>query len=154
MKSLEASHDNSPLGIVISAIHEDELAYRLSEINMVRPPSYQWHRYQIILVIRDDKIVEWWNDLGPRKANQPQFTIPSLWEHTVAELRAIAEETRLGDTYWLKRSEELQSESTMITDLIEQSAERSQIINNRSVFGYKGQHQRNGYTKRNRHGNN
>mgnify|MGYP001559039013 FL=1 len=154
MKLLEASHDNSPLGIVVSTIHEDELAYRLTEINLVRPPSYQWHRYQIILVNRDDSIAEWWDDLGPSGSIQ-QFVIPSYWEHTVAELRSIADDTRLGDSYWFKRSQELQSESTMIPEFLEQYEERWKIINNRSVFGYHGQKQRNGYTKlkRNHNGN-
>ena len=148
MKSLEASHDNSPLGIVVNAIHEDELAYRLTEINMVRPPSFQWHRYQIILVNRDDKIVEWWDDLGPSSNfTASPLSIPALWLHTVAELRAIAEETREGDNYWVNRSKELVAESALTSDVIDFYEETRKVINNRSVSGPSISKQRNGFYK-------
>ncbi len=134
---------------VTFAVHEDEKAWSLREVNLVRPPKHQNRRYQVITVIRDDRLTEWWKDLGPaKKFTVPQLEIPALMEHSVAELRAIAEEYRLGDDYWTARSAEIAAESTLIPDIINQREERQKIIHNRSTFGADVRKQRNGFPLR------
>ena len=126
----------------------NEKVYRLSEMNLVRPPTYQWRRYQIILVNRGDRIAEWWYDLGPSFAfTVEQFTFPMLWEHTVAEAQEIAEIKR-HDDFWQRFLAEKKSESTLLLDAVEQRDEHRKVIANRSVFGPGGHKQRNGFSRR------
>jgi len=116
---------------------------------MVRAPVHQWHRYQFAWVVRDGVVYEWSADLGPKDDfSAPEIDIPGLWEHTVGELWDIAERYRLGEDHWRNRIEEIASESTIITDLIDQLEERAKIIHNRSVFGAGGRKQRNGFSRR------
>ena len=132
---------------VTIAINEDEKAWALREVNLVRPPTFQWHRWQIVTVVRNDQLTEWWKDLGPmRSFTAPQVEIPGLLEHSVAEIRDIAEQYRLGDDYWSKRSAELAQESTIIPDILNQLEERQKVLHNVSVFGPGGSKQRNGFS--------
>ena len=72
----------------------DERALGLYEINLMSPTG-QWRRYQIIHVIRDDKPAEYRQDLGlAKKFKAMQIRIPSYMEHTVNELRGMAEQMR------------------------------------------------------------
>lgn len=136
------------MSLITHDLDPNEKVYRLSEVNLTRPPSYQNRRYQIILVNRNDQIAEWWYDLGPSwsfAANQ--FTFPMLWEHTVAEAQDIAEAKR-HDTYWQDFLKEKQAESTLLDDWQTQREERHKIIHNRSVFGPGGHKQRDGFPLR------
>lgn len=126
----------------------NERVWRLSEMNFTRAPSYQPRRYQIILVNRNDRIAEWWYDLGPSIAfTASQFTFPMLWEHTVAEAQEMAE-TKRHDDYWLKFLAEKKSESTLLIDAAEQRDEHRKVIANQSVFGPGGHKQRDGFYRR------
>ena len=120
----------------------NEKAWALREINLVRPPTHQWRRYQIVTVVRADVLSEWWRDMGPT-VPRPEIEIPSLGEHTVAELQGIAEQYQ--DDHWGKFVAEKQAESTLIPDFLDQYAERSLIIKNKSKFGPGYSKQRNGF---------
>ena len=130
-------------------IHPDEKAMSLREINLIRPPTYQWHRWQIVTVNRGDALSEWWKDLGP-KSNfpRPELEIPSFWEHTVGELWDMAQHYRLQDDYWRKFALEQAAESSLITDWTEQVEERREVINNRSKFGPGYTKQRVGFSRK------
>lgn len=130
------------------AIHEDEPAWSLREINLVRPPHFQWRRYQIITVVRDDVLTEWWDDLGAVEdyPHAQQLEMPSLGILSVAKIRAEAERHR-HDDYWHKFSLEQIAESTLIQDYVNYVEENFQIINNRSVYGPGFHHQRDGFPK-------
>jgi hypothetical protein len=132
--------------LITQVLDPNEKVYRLTELNLVKPPHYQNRRYQVMLVNRDDCLAEWWYDLGPAFAfTANQFTFPLMWEHTVAEAQAMAEEKR-HDTYWQKFLAEKQAESTLVQDWINQRQEQSKIIRNQSVFGPGGHKQRNGFS--------
>lgn len=85
------------------AVFEDEPCYLLRE--EIRPSrSYKSRsRYQMLSVVRNDRLVTAWVYLGPAaKFQADQFQIPGgeivegrgkVW-HTVAELREIADELR------------------------------------------------------------
>jgi hypothetical protein len=90
-------------------IHLDEPAFNLTEVNLQAPDSKGWRRYQIISVLRDDRLAEYREDLGPRdNFTSDAFRIPGgVWDastrrievvHSVGELREIAEIVRLGPT--------------------------------------------------------
>lgn len=100
------------MGKLIAAaieVHLDEPAFNLSEVNLLGPDNSEWRRYQIISVLRDDRLAEYREDLGPRDnfTSEP-FRIPGgVWDaatrrievvHSVGELREIAEIVRLGPT--------------------------------------------------------
>jgi len=70
-------------------------------MNRQTPDGTGWHRYQIISVVRDDRLAEYQEDLGPRENfSADEFEIPGgVWDsltgkgeilHTVAELQAYA----------------------------------------------------------------
>ena len=82
-------------------INSNEPAFRLREMNRQAPDGTGWHRYQIISVVRDDRLAEYEEDLGPREGfSADEFEIPGgVWDpatgkgqilHTVAELQAYA----------------------------------------------------------------
>ena len=132
-----------------NVIHPDEKAWSLREINLVRPPTHQWHRWQIVTVVRGDALAEWWRDLGPKAAfPRPEMEIPALGEHTVGELWDMAEHYRLQDDYWLSRTRELAAGCTLISDFLDQKEEMWRVIRNQSQFGPKQHKQRVGFPKR------
>lgn len=128
----------------------DELAYYLVERNLTAPDYKGVHRFQIVYVNRDDEIAEYRKDLGlaTEFPGVQEFRIPSLWEHTVAELQEIAEHTRTQDDYWRKRAQEIAADSTLIDDWLDQVEERGRVIHNRSTFGPLASAQRNGFDLR------
>tara|TARA_R100000306_G_scaffold61100_1_gene62815 strand:- start:1312 stop:1752 length:441 start_codon:yes stop_codon:yes gene_type:complete len=117
------------------AISLDEPAFELKELNLQGPPAKGWRRYQLIRVVRSDRLATFKEDLGPAKDfTVDQFQIPA-WVmdditgrveifHTVGQLREIADTMRLGivDTHreietpdlwsdWLNQQEHLWSMS-------------------------------------------
>lgn len=134
---------------VTNTVHKDEKAWSLKERNLVRAPDFTLCRYQVITVNRGDQLVEWWSNLGPVTSfTAPELDIPSLWEHSVAELQEIAEEKRLGDDYWQKFTKEMQDESNLLTDWANQYEERGRVIRNQSVSGPGISKQRNGFSRK------
>jgi len=86
-------------------IVEDEPCMGLYEINEQSPNSRGFHRYQIIYVMRGDKPAQYRKDMGLAKnfkANQlrvpggarDDITGKFHIEHTVGELRTIADQRR------------------------------------------------------------
>lgn len=133
---------------ITETVHPDEKAWRLKEINLIRPvgKACEWHRIQFAWVARNGVVYEWSRDLGPSEDfTAPGLDIPSLWEHTVGQLWDIAENARLGTDYWQRWVAEQEHESTLIPDWINQVEERSKILRNQSTFGPGGHKQRNGF---------
>ena len=132
---------------VILAVRDDEPAWSLRERNQAAGVGYK--RFQVITVVRNDDLAEWWTELGPAENfSAPEVEIPSLLVHTVAELREIADQHRWRDNYWEKFTAEQVAESTLIPDFINQVEEHWKVIRNQSVFGPGGTTQRNGFSKR------
>jgi len=89
------------------AVSLDEPAFELKEINLQGPPDEGWRRYQLIRVVRSDRLATFKEDLGPAEDfTVDQFQIPA-WVmddttgrveifHTVGQLREIADTMRLG----------------------------------------------------------
>ena len=90
-------------------VHLDEPAFNLTEVNLQAPDNSGWRRYQIISVVRGERMAEYREDLGPKESfTADAFRIPGgVWDastrrmeilHSVGELREIAEYVRLGPT--------------------------------------------------------
>ena len=134
---------------VTVAIHEDEKAWSLREINQVRPPKFQDHRYQVITVVRDDQLTEWWDDMGPAENfTTHQFEVPSLGNHSVAELRDIALSQHDTSRYWENFADEARAESTLAEDALAYFEENRKRIRNQSVYGPGGHKQRDGFPRK------
>lgn len=69
-----------------------EKAIALYEMNLLSPTGLK-RRYEIIWVVRDDKSAEYRRDMG-EVTKQDQIRIPSYMEHTVSELREMANKLR------------------------------------------------------------
>ncbi len=100
-----------PLGT--NYVLNDEPCYGLYELNYQSPGSKGFHRYQIIQVLRGDRILEYRKDLGKAKKFKgvDQFRIPGGVKtpegnvkivHKVGELIDIAQELRHGKTLFDK----------------------------------------------------
>jgi len=73
----------------------DEACYRLSEVNLQSPDSRGFHRYQILWVIRDDKISEYVDDMGLSKnIKADPLIILGCEDETVSRLKDIADQIR------------------------------------------------------------
>ena len=81
---------------VADKIFGDEKAISLFEMHEQSPGSKGFHRYQIIHVPRNGVVCEWRKDMGSAENFKgiSQLRIPSLMEHTVDELKAMANELR------------------------------------------------------------
>lgn len=83
---------------------EDEPCFGLKEENLMSPKDGQWHRYQVLFVVRADDLSEYKEDLGLAKNfTAPCMVIPGgeraedgkiYIEETVGRLKAIADELR------------------------------------------------------------
>ena len=84
-------------------VFDDEPCYYLGEFHRPSRTGKSVSRYQMLKVVRDDRLMTAWVYLGPRQAfAQDEFQIPGgemyegrgrVW-HTVGELREIADELR------------------------------------------------------------
>ena len=77
-------------------VNPNEKAYSLQEAHLQSPGSRGFHRYRILIVKRDGRLAEYREDMGLAKnfKGVRQFNVPSLWEHSVAELLDIADTLR------------------------------------------------------------
>jgi len=82
--------------VATNTITGDEKAYGLAELNEMAPDHHGFRRYQIIQVNRNDKLAQFRFDMGSvdKFKGIKQLRIPSLWEHTVDELKDLADELR------------------------------------------------------------
>jgi len=81
---------------IADKIFGGEKAIALYEMHLQSPGSKGFHRYQIIHVPRNGVICEWRKDMGLADDYNgvSQLRIPSYMEHTVDELKAMANELR------------------------------------------------------------
>ena len=123
------------------------------------PDRESIHRFQYVMVVRNDKPAVYCEDLGLASLYKaPPIYIPGgaqddagkFWfEHNVGELRDLAEAAREDYRAFLARMQEVAETSTLIHDAIEQYNERHEIIHNRTLFGPAGRGtQRIGYPRR------
>ena len=86
----------SNLAVRTNTITGGEKAWTYLEVHMQSPGSRGRRRYRIIVVNRDGNLAEYREDMGLAKnfKGVKELNIPSLWEHTVEELRGIADELR------------------------------------------------------------
>ena len=81
---------------ITTTVLGSEKAWAYTEAHMQSPTNSGFRRYRIIRVNRDGRLAEYREDMGPAKTFKGvrQLSIPSLWEHTVDELRGWADELR------------------------------------------------------------
>jgi hypothetical protein len=132
----------NPLELAMGLVETD---FQADDINVI-------NRYQLIYVIRDDRLATFVRSLGSNiKYANPPLQILSQMEHTVQELQYMADEAR-SRTDVVKRLAELQEESVtdrnLIKSFLEQKDINASVIRNKSHFGPTHTQQRNGYSRR------
>ena len=100
MKTIHGSK-NKPVMLGTNYVLKDEKAFSLSEVNEQSPNNKGLHRYQRIVVIRDDKPALYRKDLGEaiKFKGVDQMIIPSYMAHTVAELQWMATQYRFTELF-------------------------------------------------------
>ena len=134
---------------IATTVSPDEKAYALVELNMTpysftkggrkgKPKSWAGlHRYQVIMVNRGDRLAEYHRDMGDA-ALYPFGTlrIPSLWEHTVAQLQDIAATWRANEQKAHRNMlAELQGRSTLRRDALRLMEEVAKRKRRQSIYG-------------------
>jgi len=81
---------------ITNTVFGDETAWSYQEVHIQSPRSRGFRRYRVILVNRDGNLAEYKEDMGSvnKWRGVKCFNIPSLWCHSVDELRDIADYLR------------------------------------------------------------
>ena len=135
----------APVILEIPSVNKRDKVWRLLEIETWHQPSNSWHRGQHLWVIRDDRVYHYLEDIGPMQGHS--FQILALGDHTVEEVRSMANDRRYSEHFQKFLQEEAEA-STLISDAIRTAETNEQLVANRSTFGYKGHRQRNGFPQR------
>lgn len=139
-------------------ISPDEKVWALVETNLTpyqvtaggrkrTPASWQGRqRWRITWVNRGDVLTEF-QEISPHPATAPELRIPSLWEHTYAECCGMADDYASGVQAQRDRESvfELQAESSLLTDFLDQVEAKAYTARNRSTFGSLYRKQRDGF---------
>lgn len=92
-------------------------------------------RIQIITVERNDTLYEYWTPMAqPIEDDDHDFQIPAYFEHTVDELRDMADALR-DDTYPQERMKQIADESTLVDDWRTQTEQAHAARRRISQFG-------------------
>ncbi len=145
----------SSLTQVTETVFDDEPCFCLSELIKHNLTGTAWHRYQIIMVVRNDRLAVFQEDLGPQEIFQryggltPEFRIPGgvinndtgrcEILHTVAELQDIADWLRLAPP---KMDVEPTSKKDFQQGFYDVLDARYRKHNNQTTFGLGGKLQR------------
>lgn len=92
---------NTPILPIATHVMPDEPCYRLEELNLLTPNNKGYHRYQIVWVVRADRLAEHRIDMGVADDVTPQVRIMGgeidedgkahLWGDSVGKLRDWAD---------------------------------------------------------------
>lgn len=129
---------------VVKVVTEDEPCYLLAEVNLLNASNMARHRYQVLKVVRTDRLVTAYVDLGLASLyGADQITIPGGYVDeatgrgyvfsTVGELREIAERLRSDP---VRREIEPSDLPGIWRSFIE---EKQRFQTRQSTFGYGGE---------------
>lgn len=125
--------------VIASRVHPDEPAFGLHEGPLKRrmvDGGEQMRWIQRLWVLRGDRKAAFETDFGPA-SDFPDATpiiYASFGDDSVGQLQELAERDRHSDK-WAKRRREMQSESTLIADILRQEEIMMEVKRNRSHFG-------------------
>jgi len=94
------------------------------------------HRYQIVTVNRGDRLTRHIHDMGDASLYDcGGLNIPGLWENSVAQLREIADQWRIDQTWEKEVIAEAQGRSTLIDTWLKQEEKKKKALVGQSVYG-------------------
>ena len=129
------------------ALHPDEKAHSVHEVELVPWDYTERHRYRLVTVERPDGIAVHYTDMGKAsKWPYPPFLLVGAMELSVQEMIEDCEAQREDDFTQRVVGEALDA-STLIVDILEQEDEKRSIRANRSNFGRYYKVERNAFTK-------
>lgn len=129
---------------VVKVVTEDEPCYLLAELNLLNASNMARHRYQVLKVARNDRLVTAFIDLGLASLyTANEVTIPGGYVdeatgrgyvyHTVGELRAIADRLRSDSTRVEVEPSDMEGVWQRFIE------ERKRFKTRQSTFGYGGE---------------
>lgn len=104
-QNLPGLNAKAAFSAVVRFVAEDEPCYLLAELHLLNASNMARHRYQILKVVRSDRLVTAYVDLGPAALHSAgEFTVPGGYVDdatgrgyvfsTVGELRELADRIR------------------------------------------------------------
>ena len=122
------------LTVIAQQVHMDEPCHGVAEMTMPRRNGKGLGRFQLTYVVRDDNVVPYVQEIDNVDLDVPPLRIFSMGDDSVGELWDMANEFRRNQ--WLENKiQEIQGESTLISDMLELSQEIKKIVKNQTVFG-------------------
>lgn len=129
---------------VVRIVTEDEPCYLLAELNLLNASNMARHRYQVLKVVRNDRLVTAYIDLGLASFYKAdQVTVPGGYVDdatgrgyvfsTVGELREIADRLRSAPVRREIEPADLQGAWLCFIE------ERRRFKTRQSTYGYKGE---------------
>lgn len=125
-------------------ISPDEHAWSLKELNLPTPDSKGRRRFQMIEVVRGDKLVTWASDMGDAKSfDVDQIHIMGGFVdergkghcyHSVAELQEMADDMRAGNMTTVVEVDE-QTGDDWLQKYMDEADRRKMVAEKRSTFG-------------------
>ncbi len=135
------------LTLITEHVNLDEKAWRLVEIVMTpydmskggkrfKPQSWLGRRrWEVVWVLRNDRLAQHITDMGDAGLyNFGAINIPACWEHSVAELREIAEKVRNDGAWEREVIANVQGESKLIEQFLIQQQRKQKAAKRQSVF--------------------
>ncbi len=136
------------LALITDTVRKDELCWWLVEV-VTTPLAIRRrfkqlqltdmvgrHRYQIVTVNRGDRLTRHITDMGDASLYDcGGLNIPGLWENSVAELREIADQWRIDQTWEKEVIAEAQGQSTLVDTWLKQEERKQKALVGQSVFG-------------------
>ena len=120
-------------------IRRDEPCLLLAELNLNAPGDRGRHRYQILIVVRDDRPAEFRIDLGPETEDE-EFRVMGCVEqpkhvevlHTVEQLQEIADYLRERRSGWTKQ---IEPPMDLVTGYYDHMEEMPLVLRHTSISG-------------------
>ena len=139
----EAPKGMKAIEVITSHVTSDEPCFYLAEMNRLSRSGKTMVRYQLLKIVRNDRLVTAYIYLGPsKKFTADQFQMVGgvvddngrgFAVHTVAELQDGADELR-------GRSPRRELEPLPLQNMLrEELDQKGRFVKRRSSFGYKGQ---------------
>jgi hypothetical protein len=122
-------------------VSNDEFCVSLVEVKLVTPDKQAWNRYQIIYVIRNDKVAEYRTDMGlASNYFADEFRIASaIGDEATGDVELtvrVGEARDIADGLREDRSPAEETEKRdFIGDWIKQQEERQRLTSGQSTFG-------------------
>lgn len=119
---------------LVKTVSPDEKAFMLIEKDNAPVDGSAARRYQVIYVRRNGELAAFVRDIGAASSTVGEFTIPLMWEYSVAEADDLANQYR-EEQDLNQHLEQNAEESTLMLDFHTLQEVKQAVLDNKTVFG-------------------